>query len=151
MRYKFNKIRKCPLCHSSKYHVWDRNNNDTIRALGCNECKLVFMDKILSDKDLTEFYNNYNSERDTSNEYKKAQRDKMYKLDYESIISVVPEKGIFLDIGCGQGNFLNYFRNVRKIGYDIDNNAIISGSNRYPDIEFIDCIDPLNDEINCVI
>lgn len=110
------------------------------------------MNNILSDEDLTNFYNCYNVTRDKEDIENKTKRILMYELDYNSISSIVPESGNFLDIGCGQGDFLSYFNNIKKIGYDIDSSATTIGSKVYDDIDFISKLDHVGaDYINCVI
>jgi ubiquinone/menaquinone biosynthesis C-methylase UbiE len=151
VKYKYKKINKCPQCNSKDYTLWDNNKNNEIKAFQCSNCSLVYMNKILTDEDLIDFYNCYNETRDNENIENKTKRNLMYELDYNSISSIV-ESGNFLDIGCGQGDFLNYFNNVKKIGYDIDQSATAIGSNVYDDIDFIsslDCVD--DDTINCVL
>ena len=148
MKYNFKNITNCPLCSFDKNRVWDKNNNNEIVALDCNKCKLVFMNKILSDEDLKDFYNKYNSDRDLLNNDKKSQRFAMYKFDYESIISIVPENGTFLDIGCGRGDFLDHFIKVKKIGFEIDHNAVNSGLSLYPQIHFISSLNEISNDNN---
>jgi ubiquinone/menaquinone biosynthesis C-methylase UbiE len=152
VNYKFINIDRCPNCNDKDSILWDNNTKNEIKALECKKCTLVYMDKILSNKDLIKFYDTYNSSRNMNNKIKKNQRKKMYELDYNELSLIVPEKGIFLDIGCGEGDFLSYFQNIRKLGYDIDQNATLNGSKVNKDIEFIDYLESVkNQELNCVI
>jgi SAM-dependent methyltransferase len=152
VKYKYKKINKCPHCNSKDYTLWDENNNNEVKALQCKKCNIVYMNNILSDKDLFKFYDSYNSSRNLHSKVKKVQREKMYELDYNEISLLVPEKGNYLDIGCGEGNFLSYFQNVKKIGYDIDKSATLRGSKIYNDIDYIDNLDSTKSEdINCII
>ena len=115
MNYKFINVDRCPNCNDKDSKIWDSSAKNEIKALECKKCKLVYMNKILSNKDLIKFYDTYNSSRNTNNKIKKNQRKKMYELDYNELSLIVPEKGSFLDIGCGEGQFLSHFKNVKKI------------------------------------
>ena len=56
MNYKFVNINKCPNCNNKDYILWDNYANNEIKALECKKCDLIYMDKILSNKDLIKFY-----------------------------------------------------------------------------------------------
>ena len=97
------------------------------------------MDKIISDEDLKKYYHGYNIFRDSNYKSKRLLREISYKQDYEMLLNFVSDKGIILDFGCGFGDFLSLFKNtIKKIGYEVDLEAIKKGRRDYTDIQFID-------------
>lgn len=142
--YNLLERNKCPLCKSPKSTIWDKNENNRIKALQCYRCKLVFMDKIISNEDLNKYYSGYNIIRDNNYKKKKLLRKISYKQDYDFLLNYISDKGIILDIGCGFGDFLSLFnKTTKKIGYEVDLEAIKKGRSNYTNIQFIDSYNEL--------
>lgn len=150
------KIRKnCPVCNSKSFSDWNINKKSPLKAFKCNKCSLVFMNKILDIQCRSDFYKGYNYNRNIQNKINEKNRRKMYKLDYKYVSKFITNKSSILDIGCGMGDFLNFFKNnTVKHGIELDNDAINRGKINHPSIKFYsdyNIFEKKNIKFDCII
>ena len=80
----------------------------------CENCTFVYATKVLNEFGLKEFWKKYESQIHTADEEKADKRKKMYESDYEFIHPFLSVGDRILDVGCGNGDFLDWFA---KDGY----------------------------------
>jgi SAM-dependent methyltransferase len=100
----------------------------------------------LDDNEFHEYYNKYNNTRDTENNELDIKRNICYINDKKFIDTNCNIFTNILDIGCGNGLFLQLFDCENKTGYDIDKNIIIKNKLEYPNTNFINNLDKINNE-----
>ena len=149
---------KCPLCEHSEKKIWshDKNINNLI-AYQCNKCKLVYINRILKNKYINEYYNDYGEQlHNLSGKYEKNikqdvtgdlylntkddtnKRLQQYKLDYKFIENNINVNNkLIFDYACSNGKFLSYFKdNCIKYGYDACQKSIENAIITYPKYSF---------------
>lgn len=90
----------CPLCEST--NISEKKDFNSINLLSCEDCGLVFSEKIPSEKELCEFYD---SDKETRANYFSP----ITKLRYEELLNqfeVFRSSGNLLEVGAGNGYFL---------------------------------------------
>ena len=127
LKLKLKERRKCPVCKSTIFSIWNHDKSKKIKALECIKCTLVYMNKIIDKSHQVTFYNEYNYQRNVADKSKKNNRIRMYKIDFKYISNFISNNSNILDIGCGMGDFLNFFgKNTNKFGIELDIDAGIS-------------------------
>lgn len=110
----FNNLTACPWCeadvNNSKYLYTDAYSSEVIK---CKSCGLVYAKRRLNNKGLAIYWDKYSSRVHTSDETMTAKRDKMYLLDFNYIDDFISREKLakkVLDVGCGEGGFLDIFK-----------------------------------------
>lgn len=108
---------KCPwdACESedSEWLYKDIYGSDVVK---CHKCGCVYAKRRLNQHGLEVYWENYSSRCHTADESLNEQRTGMYQLDFSYIDQFMDknESPHVLDVGCGEGNFLDIFE---KAGY----------------------------------
>ena len=111
--------RTCPLCkNTEKEVVFRKELEQVVGLIGkvqqeisiCFQCGMVFTSKVLSDKDLNEYYSNQSSyEYEHSNyEFPVYQKNRS-EQQFRYINSLLPNLQKVVDIGCSVGYLLKLF------------------------------------------
>lgn len=97
---------------------WHLDNDQSIDFLykdnmGCNivkckKCGIVFAQKRLNRNGLKKYWDDYLSRIHVHDDQLVEKRNKMYKIDF-SFIQQYKNNGKVLDVGCGNGSFLDLF------------------------------------------
>jgi 2-polyprenyl-3-methyl-5-hydroxy-6-metoxy-1,4-benzoquinol methylase/Zn ribbon nucleic-acid-binding protein len=112
----------CPLCNSKNYKkFWVK---DGFHYIKCQECEFVYLNPRLNKKSLFEFYNGpwvkvYNSRKFYSKNEVVEKNNNRNLMEIKSII----KNGKLLEIGCGDGHFLQLARdkdNFEVFGVELD-------------------------------
>lgn len=103
----FEIINSCPWCGSHEYSFLyvDQFGSNTVK---CKNCEIVFSHRRLNKSGLDKYWKDYLSRIQIKDKEYTNKRLKMYEIDYDYIHSFL-EKGKILDIGCGNGTFMDYF------------------------------------------
>lgn len=90
-------------------------------------------------KDTIASYQGYNPKRYWENRAEQwdvqAEGDKVKKVKLRNIIDGLKFKSV-LDVGCGNGRFVDYFKGKEYLGFDISEKLVDICSEKYPDKEF---------------
>jgi len=139
---------KCPLCKTNTdITQWTTDRcTEQIPSYECESCDIVFADKVLNNETYIDFYNKYNTTRDTKNQEKEELRKKCYIIDKKFIIDNSTKTFTsVLDIGCGTGKFLSLFdQSQMRVGFDIDKDIIKINKQKYKDMQFVDSLDDID-------
>lgn len=110
----FNNLTACPWCeadvNNSEYLYTDAYSSEVIK---CKACGLVYAKRRLNNKGLAIYWDKYSSRVHTSDKTMTAKRDKMYLLDFNYIDDFISQEKLakkVLDVGCGEGGFLDIFK-----------------------------------------
>ncbi len=100
----WKKINKCPICSSAKYIFWLKKYNQVINK--CLNCDTGFTKLI--PKDLNDVYNHKDQFKHHQNSYEKNRyyRIKRFGSERVNLLKKFKKKGKLVDIGCGNGWFL---------------------------------------------
>lgn len=99
----------------------------------CKQCGIVFQNPQLTDEEMEKLYRN--QYRLSVNQ---ATALKSRVNQYEFCISNVnKEEGTILDIGCGEGYFLSFFKNWRKYGVEPSLTAVERARENYSDEKIV--------------
>lgn len=129
----FNELSKCPWCNdnveNSKLLYTDLIGCDVVQ---CSKCGLVYAKRRLNGAGLDKYWNKYYSRVHTADQEMNYKREKMYELDFKYINSYI-SNGSVLDIGCGDGSFMNYFeRNgFKTVGVEFGKEAASVGKKEH--------------------
>ncbi len=138
----------CPLCASAERTGFERDQNeDPIHAVLCGGCGLMYMDGIVASEDLPKLYGGYHARVDEEEPELAAKRVVMYELDAAYAKRFIKDGSVVLDIGCGEGNFLEYFPQMRRYGVEVDRQALEVGRDKLPEISFFESIEALPSEL----
>lgn len=112
----FYELQECPWDQSTE-EFWEVLYVDSMNCeiVRCKRCGAVFAKKRLNTFGLEKYWKDYLSRVQLNDEDGVEKRNVMYKLDYEYIHNIVPN-GMVLDVGCGQGSFMELFT---KSGYEV--------------------------------
>lgn len=138
-------MQNCLFCHSvnvrASFYPSFTFNNKQFQYIICNDCKLVYLNPLLSDEDLAKLYS-----LDYHNEFYFAE-EKQYE-EQLSILKSLNISGRLLDYGCGDASFLRYLRNkgftLHGAEYQPELVAQLSRNNQ--DCSFYTIVDLLQDE-----
>lgn len=114
--------RKCPVCGAQQGVLIKRlplnlsaemrsriNYPDHFNLVSCDECGMLFSDISLTKADVDNYYVNCNMYDNASNVKSKVY-DEGCKLYYDAISPYITEESRIIDIGCGNGNFLDFLK-----------------------------------------
>lgn len=152
----FKKINNCPICGAADCSVLykiatgasddyeGREINRAVEVVKCG-CGFVYAKEILNESGRAKFWREYASRCHESVEENVRKREIMYKLEYEFISSFLREcdQPSVLDVGCGEGGFLEFFRGMRCYGVELGEQAAEKESKKFkifkgelPNIDF---------------
>lgn len=106
----------------------------TFDVLKCKKCGLVYSDTVLSEEGLKKFWANYESEVHSADTELTEQRKIMYRRDFDFIKPFIKPDSRVLDVGCGDGGFLDIFREYGCIceGTEFGEEAYALAGKKYP-------------------
>jgi len=130
-----NNYISCGLCGSTEYRFLF-NGKDRLHGKSglfsyviCNRCGLVYMNPQISMNDLSDFYPSdydpHQSKTGKPNQSRKKMRKKNLLPEY--ILRSLNENTVLLDVGCGNGRFLDEVKkltNTQVCGLDISKVAV---------------------------
>lgn len=116
----FRYIMECPWCEKSRTKKLYSNDYDA-EIIECLECGFIYSNKILNKTGLELYWTNYLSLVQNKDDDLVKNRNKMYNLEFEYINNIMDcaDKSV-LDIGCGNGKFLDCFSNAKARCYGIE-------------------------------
>lgn len=152
----FKKIGRCPMCEGAEtielYEIATGANDDfegkeinrSVKVVKCNKCGFVYAKEILNTKGRAKFWRNYASRCHESNNESVQKRKLMYELEYKYVMQFIQTKNpTVLDVGCGEGGFLDFFKGSRCYGIEVGEEAAEKASLKHtiyrgelPDIDF---------------
>ena len=122
------KINACPWCQSIDKSQWG-DDAGLFNTVSCLSCGLVYVNRRLNSRGLKKYYENYYSQEHSAVP-EAGIRDAMYKLEFDFINQHI-KKGRVLDVGCGGGDFLEYFKNDFECwGIEIDGEGVKNARRR---------------------
>lgn len=152
MNYNYLKINVCPVCKSTNvkelYHnITDKLDiNNSFSVLSCKDCTHAFTSPVPDSNYLIDYYSDkyysYNIDISANNKklkfkikrwlYKSSNNNLIYRLIAKPIIrqtAIFPKyksNGKLLDIGCGNGAFLSFMKEIgwNTFGIEISQKAV---------------------------
>ena len=107
VRAELTESRNCPVCGSEeKTFLFLKDGGSYHR---CHLCRLIYLDPVLSDYHLAEYYRENNSLQAESHDRETAFYRAVYTHGLE-LITQTADRGKMLDIGCSSGAFLELAR-----------------------------------------
>lgn len=104
----YQRIEICPWCNDKKYQeLYVQKEGEMVRK--CAKCGLIYSSYILNDKGRREYWKKYESKIHQKVVTLTDKRQKMYKMEYDLVAPFLNEKNTILDVGCGGGEFLDFF------------------------------------------
>ncbi len=157
----FKKIYDCPMCKSLdmkyEYEISTGGSDDfdgteiqrKVKVLRCKSCGFVFADQIFNESGKSKFWKSYSSRCHENDKEDIEKRNLMYQIEHEFIIQFIKKKSpLILDVGCGEGGFLDCFTNSKCKGIELGEEARIKASNKFevysgelPNIDFYEKYD----------
>lgn len=119
-------IIKCNLCKSSysDTELWAKK--DGINIVKCKNCGLVYSNPRLNKEALDRYYSEQYFKEGNYKEDKL--REASYKTEIKEIISIIGDKGKFLDVGAAYGKFLSLLPDTfEKYGLEYSKDAVKAG------------------------
>lgn len=140
----FKKIVRCPICGAAEnrflYQIATGASDDfegkeinrPVDVVRCG-CGFVFAKEILNETGKAKFWKNYASRCHESNEENNKKREIMYGLEYEFISSFLRlgHQSSVLDVGCGEGGFLDFFKGMECYGIELGEEAAEKASKKH--------------------
>ena len=108
---------KCPACYSKKIKFLNKVNLLNLgerESLECQNCNLIFRYPYFKNEDLESYYQNNSFRYKDSIQDKMAKSQALFLNNYLEEKSIEPSKINLLEIGSGNGFFLN---NLKKLGF----------------------------------
>lgn len=110
--------RHCPICESKNLSklcnvsFCDNKNftglPDEYTITECNECGMVFSNMDATEKDFTDYYENFSTYLEKTNENCRRVLENEYAILYNMIQPYITENSKIMDIGTAKGGFLDY-------------------------------------------
>jgi SAM-dependent methyltransferase len=101
----------CPWCNSGKERTVLYKLDSGTDVVKCNECGLVYSSRVLNEQGLKNYWSMYESRVHNGSQQLTDNRKIMYQMEYNYISSFLDKKvNRVLDVGCGGGEFLSYFK-----------------------------------------
>lgn len=126
-------VEECPWCSQDEY-TEEYINENGCRVVRCNKCGLVYSTKILNEKGIKNYWNNYTNTIHMADTKLAEDRARMYQLEYDFINKFMKSSNnSILDVGCSQGMFLDFFNcnNNTCYGVEIDSEAASIAGKKY--------------------
>jgi SAM-dependent methyltransferase len=119
---KYTEERKCPVCNSdSLLYMFNKEGGVYVK---CRDCSMVFLNPVLKDEFLYEFYTSNHTVQAEVVESDLQFYIKLYNLGLDTIANIVPDENnlSILDIGCSSGIFLDVAtkRNWETYGIELN-------------------------------
>lgn len=112
----FINLKKCPWCESDILQSsFLYRALDGVDVRKCLKCGVVYAGKRLNESGLNKYWRDYLSRVHITDKEMENKRKQMYKIDFDYIFEFV-KKGKVLDVGCGNGSFMNLFK---KRGFNV--------------------------------
>jgi len=116
----FRPVDTCPWC-GGKINEVLYVNDYSAEILECGDCGFVYSNKILNKKGLSEYWKEYASQVHLADSVSVQRREQMYELEFDYIARIMDFNGKnVLDVGCGEGGFLNKFKKAGAICYGVE-------------------------------
>ncbi|PXV91847.1 methyltransferase family protein [Lachnotalea glycerini] len=113
-------VKNCPWCSQDKY-TEEYSNDNGCKVVRCNNCGLVYSTKVLNEKGINNYWNNYTNKLHMADTKLADDRVKMYQLEYDFINKFMKDSdNSILDVGCSRGMFLDFFHNNNNVCYGIE-------------------------------
>lgn len=114
--------------YSVLYHA-----TDDCEALKCDRCGIVYASKVLSRYGIEHYWPTYESMVHMKDEKLSRQRKAMYQIEYDFIKRYMAPQSAVLDVGCSNGDFLDYFKKDGHIceGVEFGKDAFEQAAKRY--------------------
>ena len=122
MKHKLEEIKNCPICGGDKIFSYikciDHNfSGDVFNVDSCESCNFKFTNPRPYEKTVYKYYQSDNyishtsSKKGLLNNVYHIVRNYQFKRKFSLINSLITkEEKTILDVGCGTGEFLNYFK-----------------------------------------
>ncbi len=108
----------CNICGFDETHIITIQNG--YKVVKCKKCNLVYVNPRLTQKAITELYNDYH-QRNGKDEHTWALLMRKNFEDTSAMLNrMFPEKGKLLDVGCGYGHFIEIMNNYGWSAIGID-------------------------------
>lgn len=136
-------VKSCPWCSSNFNETWG-SEIDGFLSVKCKDCGLIYIKNRFNAKGRRKYYSNYLESEHQADEVLNQQREVMYNLEFNLINTFLEKNAELLDVGCGGGYFLEYFRNSghRCFGVEFGEQAAKEASKKFdvwcgefPDLE----------------
>ncbi len=141
----FKAIEFCPMCGCKEstpfYNVnWEGNDKSQnycyekkVSVVKCKSCGLVYSQEILTSDGKEKFWKNFTSNVHEATENKVENRKAMYQIEYDYIHDFLNpmKRNRVLDIGCGEGGFLDLFIDCDCYGVEIGKEAASRAREHY--------------------
>jgi 2-polyprenyl-3-methyl-5-hydroxy-6-metoxy-1,4-benzoquinol methylase len=137
-QYHFESV-PCVICHGSDFEVLsekDRYGFDC-KAVICKSCGLVQTNPRLTQESYNDFYNTeyrplYGGTETATEKFFQEQYEHGKRI-YDYLKPYLPKEGLILEIGCGAGGILQYFkdRGYRVKGVDLAEEYVVYGRDQH--------------------
>lgn len=106
----FEHILQCPWCETKEF-ILEYKNDYECDVVRCPKCGLVYAKKILANEGKQKYWDTYLSTVHQSSTDHVKKRRKMYQIEFEYIHRMMQlgDYSKILDVGCGNGEFLELF------------------------------------------
>ena len=116
----------CPVCKSKDLEIFQHGifDSEETNVIECNNCKMRFLDKIMTPNEEEAFYADYYKSQ-KARQFKESSIKNFqertyleYMKDEEFFVNLLKDKKDILEIGCGSGGFLKFIKehfNDKKI------------------------------------
>ena len=141
--------RECPLCGNNiveKIHSIKFANNlefnklpENIDIVICTKCCFIYSDMEFSQEEFDNYYRTNSSYSENFNVINHYEDNEYYENIFNELNLYIKSDDNILDIGCGNGNFLNiFYKNGYKNLYGIDQSNAFNNIANKSKINFID-------------
>lgn len=153
---------KCPICESDGIFFMNAKNthgshfisDEEFNLVKCEKCGLIFINPRPTEKEAIKYYdfNYYESKNTIKSKIEKLLLNHWPFFSKKYVINKFAKEGRILDIGCGNGNFLNSLQSDKweiygiepnSAGYDLTRKKNITSSNIF-NKKLLDCNFPDN-------